>query len=66
MPCSHFGCKNQDVKFRSVGGDTKYCRECGETFLVFEDQLGFYIYEEDRRDYYLDDHISDIEIFEKV
>lgn len=41
------------------------CEECADKLLTREDQLDSYIYEDQCKDWYLDDEILDIELFEK-
>ena len=43
-----------------------YCEECGNKYLIYNDQLNAYVYNEDNHLFYLDDELSDLEIFKIV
>lgn len=42
-----------------------YCEECADEFLTFSDDVQAYVHEDQYKEVYLDDELSDIELFTK-
>lgn len=40
------------------------CEECGEEELLYSDDIGDYVPKEDYKDYYTDDEIGDLDIWD--
>lgn len=45
-------------------GNSCICEECADAVLVFNNIFEAYVYEEDDKDIYYDDEMSDIEVFD--
>lgn len=65
--CEHCGAPihpDTDVYFMSEDGIV-YCEECAEEFLTFSDDVQVYVHEDQYKEVYLDDELSDIDLFTK-
>lgn len=45
--------------------DTKFCKDCGGKLLTYDFELEAYLYLDESKDGYLDDELSDMELFKK-
>jgi hypothetical protein len=45
--------------------DTKFCTDCGGKLLTYDFELEAYLYLDESKDGYLDDELSDMELFYK-
>lgn len=45
--------------------DTKFCKECGGKLLTYDFALEAYLYQDESKDSYLDDEITDLELFQE-
>lgn len=65
--CEHCGAPinpDTDVYFESEAG-VVYCEKCGEEYLIWSDDIYAYVHEDQYKEFYLDDELSDIELFTK-
>lgn len=65
--CEHCGTRihpNTEVYFESEYGIV-FCEECADVFLMFSDDIQAYVHEEEYREVYFDDDLSDIDPFTK-
>ncbi len=53
-----------EVYFES-GYGIVFCEECADVFLMFSDNIQAYVHEEEYREVYFDDDLSDIDLFIK-
>ncbi len=64
--CEYCGARintETDVYFRS--DSVVYCEECGDEYLIYSDSIDSYVHESQYKDTYIDDEISDVELFTK-
>ena len=54
--------KNTHDKYCYVSGEDLFCEECGDDLFCWNDSIEEYIWEEDDRDTFYDDAISDLSI----
>jgi len=65
--CEHCGAPinpETDVYFESDSGIV-YCEKCADEFLIWSDDIYSYVHTDQYKDFYLDDELSDIELFTK-
>jgi hypothetical protein len=63
MKCDGCGKTIKDNYF--VSDESIYCEECGLELLVYNEYLEGYVLNEDNQLFYLDDDLSDIEVFKE-
>jgi hypothetical protein len=63
MRCNHCS-ELEKIKYESPFGD-RLCEACAGD-LIYEPALGGYIHLEDSKEFYMDDDISDIIIYQEV
>ena len=63
MKCVECG-KTIDVREGYYDGPEYYCRDCGDSYIVYAEDIEAYVHEDDYNECYLDDSLSDIETFE--
>lgn len=63
MKCVECG-KTIDVRDGYYDGPEYFCRDCGDSHIVYAEDIEAYVHEDDYNECYLDDGLSDIETFE--
>lgn len=66
--CEHCGARintETDVYFESDSDSVVYCEECSDEHLMFSDSIDSYVHESQYKDIYMDDEISDIDLYTK-
>lgn len=54
-----------DIYFEADSANVVYCEECGDDHLIYSDSIDSYVYESQYKDIYLDDEISDLDLYTK-
>jgi RNase P subunit RPR2 len=66
--CSHCGSliTEKDSYYSAESGDTILCLECGEEQIVFSEDIQTFVHASQAQDVYLDDRISDLDIYNLI
>lgn len=66
--CEHCGTRintDTDIYFESDYGSVVYCEECADAHVMFSDSIDSYVHESQYKDTYMDDEISDLDLYTK-
>lgn len=66
--CEHCGARintETDIYFESDIDSVVYCEKCGEEHLIYSDSIYSYVHESQYKDTYMDDEISDLDLYTK-